>query len=128
MVAAMEARLGRRLPDVHRDRLILENGGEIKVGREIWTLYPVWDATNRKTMGRTANHIVRENESLRKDWADILPTGVIAIADNGGGDFLVIRPDDDAVLLWDHETGVTSPVKVNWESQTPSLEQRRRGR
>jgi hypothetical protein len=115
----MEARLGRRLPDVHRDRLILENGGEIKAAREIWTLYPMWDATNRKTMGRTANHIVRENESLRRDWADILPTGAIAIADNGGGDLLVIQPDQDVVLFWDHETGELSPVKVNWDTQTP---------
>jgi hypothetical protein len=128
MVAATEVRLGRRLPDAHRDRLILENGGEIRAAREIWTLYPVWDATNRKTMARTANHIVRENESLRNDWADILPTGVIAIADNGGGDLLVVRPDEDDVLLWDHETGAMSPVNVKWESKTPSLEQRRRGR
>ncbi len=128
LVAAMEARLGRRLPDAHRDRLILENGGEIKAARETWTLYPVWDATNRKTMSRTANHIVRENESLRRDWADILPIGVIAIADNGGGDLLVIRPGQDDVLLWDHETGETSPVTVNWESQVPAVEQRRKGR
>ena len=93
MVAATEARLGRLLPAEHRERLIRENGGEIETVGDTWTLFPVWDATNRKTMGRTANHIVRENEALRKDWSDILPAGVIAIADNAGGDLLVLLPE-----------------------------------
>ncbi len=114
LVAAMEVRLGRRLPDAHRDRLIRENGGEIRAGGEEWTLYPVWDPTNRKTMGRTGNHIVRENEALRRDWADMLPAGYIAIADNGGGDLLLLGPGSDEVLLWDHETGETSPANVKW--------------
>ena len=118
LVAATEARLGRRLPDAHRDRLIRENGGEVRADRETWTLYPVWDPTNRKTMGRTANHIVRENESLRKDWAEILPAGYIAIADNGGGDLLIVAPGKDDVLLWDHETGEASPVRVKWDDHT----------
>jgi hypothetical protein len=114
LVAAMEVRLGRRLPGAHRERLIRENGGEIRADRQNWTLYPVWDPTNRKTMGRSANHIVRENEALRNDWADMLPDGCIAIADNGGGDLLLLEPGRDDVLLWDHETGESSPVTVNW--------------
>jgi len=116
----MEARLGRRLPAEHRERLIRENGGEIEAAGDSWTLYPVWDSTNRKTMGRTANHIVRENEALRKDWADILPAGVIAIADNAGGDLLVLLPEKDDVFDWDHETGAISPVKVTWETLDPA--------
>ena len=115
----MEGRLGRRLPDAHRRRLIRENGGEIRADREDWTLFPVWDPTNRKTMGRTGNHIVRENEALRRDWADILPAGSIAIADNGGGDLLVLSPGSDDVLFWDHETGETSPANVQWENPGP---------
>ena len=114
MVAAAEAKLGRRLPEVHRQRLIAENDGEIRALRDWWTLFPVWDGTNRKTMGRTANHIIRENEALRKDWPDVLPDGVIAIADNGGGDLLVIAPGDDQVRFWDHETRELAPVQVRW--------------
>jgi hypothetical protein len=115
LVAAAEAKLGRRLPDVHRARLIRENGGEIRAAREHWTLYPVWDPSNRKSMGRTANHIVRENEVLRREWADALPEGFLAIADNGGGDLLVLPPSEEEVRFWDHETGQSSPVKVKWE-------------
>jgi hypothetical protein len=114
LVAAAEAALGRTLPEVHRSRLIRENGGEVRAQREDWSLYPVWDPTNRKTMGRTANHIIRENEALRRDWPDVLPEGFVAIADNDGGDLLVLPPTDDVVLFWDHETAAMTPVEVRW--------------
>jgi hypothetical protein len=65
-------------------------------------------------MGRTANHIVRENDALRRDWPDALPAGFIAIADNGGGDLLVLAPGRDDVLFWDHETGDATPISVRW--------------
>jgi SMI1 / KNR4 family (SUKH-1) len=115
LVATAEAALGRTLSEPHRARLIRENGGEIRALREYWTLYPVWDPTNRKTMGRTANHILRENEALRRDWPDVLPEGWVAIADNGGGDLLVLSPTDDFVRFWDHETGELTPVDVRWK-------------
>jgi hypothetical protein len=86
LVAAAEAKLGRRLPDAHRQQLIRTNGGEVRASREWWTLYPVWDASNRKTISRTANHILRENETLHRDWPDVLPSDAIAMADNAGGD------------------------------------------
>jgi hypothetical protein len=114
LVAAAEAKLGRRLPEAHRERLIRENGGEIRADGQWWTLYPVWDASNRKTIARTANHILRENEAHRRDWPDILPATHFAIADNVGGDLLLLGPDGDDVLFWDHETGDITPVKVTW--------------
>ena len=114
LIQAAEALLRRRLPDALRNRLITNNGGEIWVDGEDWRLFPVWDPKDRKTMGRTANHVVRENEALRQDWPDILPEGHIAIADNGGGDLLVLAPDDDDILFWDHETRDLSPVAVDW--------------
>ena len=115
LVAAAEAVLGRTLPEAHRTRLIRENGGEIRAMRDTWTLFPVWDPTNRKTMGRTANHIVRENEALRRDWPDVLPERWVAIADNGAGDYLVLSPADDVVRFWDHETGELTPVQARWK-------------
>ncbi len=115
LVAAAEEALGRKLSAQHRQRLIQQNGGEVRALREYWTLYPVWDATNRKTMGRTANHIVRENQGLRREWPDVWPEGCIAIADNGGGDYLVLSPADDVVRFWDHETGELTPVQVRWK-------------
>jgi hypothetical protein len=115
LVAAAEAKLGRRLPDAHRQRLVRTNGGEVKVSREWWTLYPVWDLSNRKTIARTANHILRENEALRREWPEVLPPETIAIADNGGGDLLVIRHGTDDVYFWDHETGNQARVTVKWD-------------
>jgi hypothetical protein len=115
LVAAAEITLDRKLSEQHRQRLIQENGGEVRALRDHWTLYPVWDPTNRKTMGRTANHIVRENQVLRRDWPDIWPDGYVAIADNGGGDYLVLSPGDDVVRFWDHETGELTPVDVRWK-------------
>jgi hypothetical protein len=51
---------------------------------------------------------------LRREWPSHLPEGLIAIADNGGGDLLVLSPVGDDVSRWDHENGELSPVKVTW--------------
>jgi hypothetical protein len=113
LIAQAESKLGRRLPEAHRHRLLRENGGEVSTDDFDWTLFPVWDPTDRRTVARTANHIVRQNENLRADgWG---PAESIAIADNGEGDLLVIGPDGEAVMLWDHETGQMSPVQVAWD-------------
>lgn len=79
---------------------------------EEWTLFPVWDSTNRKTMIRSANHIVKETTSARS-WSGF-PEDATAIASNGCGDLLVLYPDDDTVWYWDHETGQSEPAEVNW--------------
>ena len=87
----------------------------MKVGRERWTLYPVRDGTTRKTLARSASHILRENEWWRREWPDMLPPGYLIIAENAGGDHLILAPDDDQVRLWEHETGHMTPVVVHWE-------------
>jgi SMI1 / KNR4 family (SUKH-1) len=114
LVAGMEGQLGRRLPEDLRQRLMRDNGGEVQAAGEAWALYPVWDPTDRKTIGRTANHIARENEAIRRDAPGALPPGYLAVADNGGGDLLVIAPGEDAIQLWDHETGVITAADVSW--------------
>ena len=113
-LTAIEPRLGRRLPEPHRRRLIRENGGEVAAAGDTWTLHLVWDPTHHPTMGRTASHIVRENEVLRIELPDALPEGWIAIAENDEGDLLVLAPDDDVIRTWDHESGTLTPVSVDW--------------
>ena len=115
LVAAAEARLGRRLPEPHRRRLIRQNGGDVEAAREDWTLYPVWDDTDRRTVARTSNHIIRENEGLRRESAGLMPSGFVAIAENGAGDLLVVGPEADEILHLDHETGLLTEVAVRWE-------------
>lgn len=106
-----ERQLGRNLPMDLRVRLHRMNGGQIKADGDSWELFPVFDAADRKRITRTANHIVRETKAARK-WADF-PQDAIAIAENGSGDFLILRAGSDEVEFWDHETGESAGVDVN---------------
>jgi hypothetical protein len=119
LVDKAESSLGRRFPPELRTRFIQQNGGSVIAAGETWSLFPVWDPTDRKTAARTANHVIRENEALRREWPEALPPGFIAIADNDGGDYLVLGPTADDVLLWDHETRATRAVKVAWAPFVP---------
>jgi hypothetical protein len=112
LISAAEAELGRSLPSDHRARLVADNGGEIEALDDDWQLFPVWDPTDRRTQGRTANHIVRENGALR-DWPG-LPTGFVAIAANGTGDLLGLLPASDAFHRFDHEQRTVEPVAIDW--------------
>jgi hypothetical protein len=44
-----------------------------------------------------------------------VPEDSIDIAENGGGDLLIIRAGSDEVEFWDHETGESVPVELDWE-------------
>jgi hypothetical protein len=116
IVVAEEA-LGRSLPEALRTRLLRDNGVDIEAAGELgddeWQLHPVWDDSDRKRAGRTANHIVRETEEART-WAGF-PDGAVAVADNGTGDKLVVLSGDDRVRWWDHESGATHEVVVGWQ-------------
>ena len=75
----------------------------------------MWDDTDRRTVARTSNHIIRENEGLRRESAGLMPSGFVAIAENGAGDLLVVGPEADEILHLDHETGLLTEVAVRWE-------------
>lgn len=117
-IAAEEAKLGRRLPEPLRSRLSADNGGEIACSDpnwdESWRLYPVWDPTDRRTAGRTANSIARETESLHRDLGGIFPEDAIAVGSNDGGDHLIVRAGRTEVEIWDHETRKVVPAALDW--------------
>lgn len=102
-----EQQLGRSLPETFVRRLLEDNGGEVEVAGDTWQLHPVFDDSDRKRMGRTANHILRETEVAR-GWNGF-PAEAIAIGANGSGDRLVLLPSGErfgeTVYCWDHETG-----------------------
>jgi hypothetical protein len=108
-VQQSQEKLGRALPLGYVARMCRNNGGEVAVGTDFFTLYPILDSSDRKRLARTCNDIVRETTSAR-EWPEF-PSGALAIGDNGGGDKLVFLPDReasryaDAVYWWDHETG-----------------------
>ena len=56
----------------------------------LWQLHPVFDDSDRKRMGRTANHLVRET-AVARGWSGF-PAEAIAIGANGSGDRLVLMP------------------------------------
>lgn len=112
IIAIAETVLGRVLPNPLRTRLQQNNGGEVDAADDTWCLHPVWDPSDRRTAGRTANHLVRETE-LAREWSEF-PPGAVAIASNGTGDLLILRSGSDVVEMWDHETGELISVVVSW--------------
>lgn len=114
LIEAAERQLGRKLPQGLRLRLMRNNGGDVVAGDEDWILHPVWDPTDRRTMARTANHMVRETEQAR-NWRGF-PKDAIALASDGSGNRLIIKAGSDEAEMWDHETGVCSPYLVDWTS------------
>ena len=107
LVVATEQRLGGRLPDRYRSAMMRSNGGSVEVADDVWDLHPIADTSDRKRLGRTANHIIAET-ALCQEWPSF-PRSAIAIAANGAGDRLVIkrgaRDFESTVYMWSHETG-----------------------
>ncbi|UPG96507.1 SMI1/KNR4 family protein [Luteibacter aegosomatissinici] len=112
-ISKAEQALGRQLPVELKQRLRRNNGGDLATEDADWILFPVYDPTDRKRIARTANHIVRENESWRQ-WSGF-PEGAIAIASDGEGNALVILVGSDEVLAWNHETRQCQPVHLDWD-------------
>lgn len=118
-VQRAEGKLGRKLPADYVVRMCRANGGEVAAGADTWSLYPIFDDSDRKRLKRTCNDIVRETLSARQ-W-DNFPPDAVAIASNGGGNQLVFVADPasdryrDDVLWWDHETGEIHKVADTFE-------------
>jgi hypothetical protein len=118
-VEAAEAEIGVRLPREFRKRLLARNGGELTTAGDDWQVFPVFDATNRKTAGRSAGNIVLENRNART-WEGF-PHGAIAIASNGTGDLLVLLAGtspgrlNPQVQVWNHETGKCKAAALRYD-------------
>lgn len=118
-IEAAERELGVKLPREYRARLIARNGGELSTAGDDWRVFPVFDPTDRKTAGRSANHIVLETGKAR-EWEGF-PKSAVAIASNDAGDFLVLMPAgasgrlNPQVQLWNHETRKCSPVALRYD-------------
>jgi cell wall assembly regulator SMI1 len=70
-----ETALGMRFPDPLRNRLKIQNGGEVSASDDGWLLYPVRDASDRKRLSRTANDIVTETKNAR-EWRGFPPAAI----------------------------------------------------
>jgi cell wall assembly regulator SMI1 len=102
-----ESELGVRFPDSFRKKMMRKNGEGVEVGTDYFELHPFYDTSDKKRIKRTCNSIVHETKTARDHYR--LPTNLIIIGNNGGGDVLVyqIQQDgriDPAVYWFDHET------------------------
>ena len=105
-IAAAEAKLGASLPYSYRQAMKASNGGSVRAFNDVWQLHPILDPSDRKRLKRSCNDIVRETEFMRDfpGW----PQDALAIAENGGGDRLVLlkkeRHYEPEVYVWLHDT------------------------
>ena len=114
-IAKTEAKTGFTFPLGLKMRFSRDNGGEIEIGGDSWQLIPFTDTSDRKRLARTCSDIVGETARMR-DWHGFPADGFV-VAQNGGGDYLIIRPEGkgstqlgERIYFWDHETGEHEPV------------------
>lgn len=104
--------MGRTFPDALRQRLMKDNGGEIDDADEgYWFLYPVYDDSDRRRLGRSANHVVKETETWRSQ-ADGFPQDAVVVAEDQEGNAIVLLPGDDSFYVWGHELRETEPIEL----------------
>ena len=120
-IAKTEAKTGFEFPLGLKSRFAKNNGGEIQLGEDCWQLIPFLDSTDRKRLARTCNDIVRETAKMR-EWRGF-PADAFVIAQNGGGDYLIVRPAaegstelGETIYFWDHETREHEPVVESLDS------------
>jgi len=107
-VKESEEKIGRIFPLWYRDKMMMDNGGEIEAFEDTWQLYPILNRASNKLLSRTCNDVVKETESA-KEYPDF-PSDAVAIAGNGTGDQLVFLPENekiysDKIYVWRHDSG-----------------------
>lgn len=102
-----EKELNVRFPDSFRKRMMDSNGEGVTVKQDYFELHPFYDTSDKKRIKRTCNSIFHETITARKGHQ--FPENLIVIGNNGGGDVLVFKIENDgnlnnAVFWLDHET------------------------
>ena len=119
-IAKAEAELQVKFPGFLREAWQSYNVIELRGG---WFVFPIFDQRNPR---KTASNIVYENTKGR--W-EIMPDNLLAIANNGSGNQLVVKVTDgiagEKVFHWQHDTGSVKTWKPGAES---ILESARRSR
>lgn len=113
-----EQEFGLIFPDIFKNKMTIENGGELMIEDDSWQLFPFFDKSDKKRISRTCNHIGLETKQA-KEW-DNFPNNGVAFASNGCGDLLILLPTtknenklSDEIFIWFHETGQMEKVADN---------------
>lgn len=113
-----EQELGLIFPDIFKNKMAIENGGELMTENDDWQLFPFFDKSDKKRISRTCKHIGLETKQA-KEWGNF-PNNGAAFASNGCGDLLILLPTtknenklSDEIFIWFHETGQIEKVADN---------------
>lgn len=114
-IAATESILGRKLPPIYRSIMSKNNGGTAFTDEDQWDIHPIKDASDRKRLSRSCNHVLIETKSA-KEWRGF-PSDALAVGGNGFGDVMILLPSDtdettfgDRLFVFWHETGSVEPL------------------
>ncbi|MBE8725172.1 SMI1/KNR4 family protein [Flavobacterium hungaricum] len=119
-----EEELGLEFPLLFKEKMIVENGGEVVTEDDNWNLYPFFDKSDQKRISRTCNHLILETKQA-KEWSNF-PPHAVAVAGNGCGDYLLLLAVENTkqlgekIYLWRHETGDFELVAENLKELTAS--------
>ena len=111
-----EQELGLIFPDIFKNKMTIENGGELMTENGDWQLFPFFDKSEKKRISRTCNHIGLETKQAKE--SDNFPNNGVAFASNGCGDLLILLTKNenelsDEIFIWFHETGQIEKVADN---------------
>ncbi|MBJ8440154.1 SMI1/KNR4 family protein [Acinetobacter junii] len=120
-ILAAEKELNLVFPSSFRNKMMIENGGDVFVENDNWQIFPFFDQSNQKRKIRTCNHILHETK-IAKQWTGF-PLHAIAIARNGCGDYLIFLPQkhdphtlSDLVHIWFHGTNEIQLVDLDFKT------------
>jgi hypothetical protein len=119
-ILAAEKQLNLVFPTSFKNKMMIENGGDVFVQDDDWQIFPFFDQSNQKRKMRTSNHIVNETKLARK-WQGF-PEQAVAFAHNDCGDYLIFLPQahdqhtlSDLVYIWFHGTNEIQQVDLDFK-------------
>ena len=119
-LAAEEERIGGRLPDALRQRLLGGIPSEIVLKRSdgIAGAFEVWGPSTTKTDKKGREYptpgMAKETDEVRQTGDDFVSSDVlVAWGTNGGGDLAVVLRDG-TLGWWQLEGGEVVPANVDW--------------
>lgn len=117
-IEEMEFRLGITFPVVFKNRMMKENGGQIKAGGHIWHLFPFFDELDIHRMINTCDHIGIITLQARK-WV-LFPQEAVVIGSNTAGDLLILLPEKyhpaqlaECIYSWNRQSGQVAKLAGN---------------
>jgi hypothetical protein len=118
-ITAAEQVLNLTFPTSFKNKMMIENGGELFLAEDDWQLFPFFDESDQKRKMRTCNHIVHETK-LARTWHGF-PEQAVAFAHNGCGDYLIFLPEAfnqnvlaESIFIWFHETNEVEQITTSF--------------